>query len=434
MQPGDQPIIAAMSQRFDPATPIPGAPDPWSWAPLPVDRGGPPYFMTEMIAAEPAFAERCLTRMAIDGSADRLASELRAAVVGGAPVVIVGCGTSEHGALGATEILRAAWRQAGLPGAGPVSAQAFEAALDPQAGGLCIAISHDGATWATSRALEAARAAGARTALITASGRAPAAAGVDVVIETVERDTSYCHTVGYLSPLLAAAAVGARLTGQALDGTTVRGVLRAGIAAAMGEAPMLAGATVPATGGATAMDRSVAGQVPAADIAGNLAESRTILVIASGSDRPAGRELVLKIEEGSWIPAAMRDLETFLHGHLPSTGASTGLIVILTERAARADRVARTRQALEAAAVIGLRTAAILAEGVSAELARELTPAGRIVVPDAASLPGAVAALLSSATPLQLIAEQLAVTRGTNPDLIRRSDQRYGDAAARVEG
>ncbi len=407
-----------MSQPFDPQTPIPGPPDPWSGASLPADRDGPPYFMTEMIAAEPAFAERCLTRLATDGSADRLASELRVAAASGAPVVVVGCGTSEHGALGATEILREAWRQAGLPGVGPVSAQAFEAALDPQAGGLCIAVSHDGGTWATTRALATARLAGARTALITVSGQAPGAAGVDVVVETVERDTSYCHTVGYLSPLLAAVAAGARLTGQAVDGATVRELLRAGIRAATDEATVGAGS----------------GSGAAAEIARQLADSRTILVIASGSDRPAARELVLKIEEGAWIPAAMRDLETFLHGHLPSTDASTGLIVILTERAARVDRVARTRQALEAAAVVGLRTAAILAEGVSADLGPELTPVGRIVVPDAPSLPGAVAALLSSATPLQLIAERLARTRGTNPDLMRRSDQRYREAAARVEG
>lgn len=406
-----------MSEPFDPEAPIPGAPDPWSWAALPADRGEPPWFMTEMIAAEPAFAERCLTRLAADGSADRLAAELRSAAANGRPVGVVGCGTSEHGALGATEILREAWRYAGLLGVGPVSGQAFEAALDPQAGGLCIAISHDGATWATTRALEAARAAGARTALITASGRAPAAAGVDVVVETMERDTSYCHTVGYLSPLLAAAAAGAALTGVAADGATVRDLLRAGIVAATGTSTPFAGVA--------------AG--PATEIARRLVDARTILVVASGADRPAARELVLKIEEGSWIPAAMRELETFLHGHLPSTDASTGLVVILTERAARADRVARTRQALEAAAVIGLRTAAILAESVSGDLAPELTPAGRIVVPDAPSLPGAVAALLSSATPLQLIAEQLAVTRGANPDLLRRSDQRYRDAAARVE-
>jgi fructoselysine-6-P-deglycase FrlB-like protein len=41
-----------------------------------------------------------------------------------------------------------------------------------------------------------------------------------------------------------------------------------------------------------------------------------LITIASGADRPAARELALKIEEAAWIPTTMRDLETFLHGHL----------------------------------------------------------------------------------------------------------------------
>ncbi len=398
---------------FDPGRPLPGPPDPWHWAKQPVDRGAPPWFMTEMIAAEPAFAERCLARLAADGSAARLAAELRQAAMAGAPIVVVGCGTSEHGALGAAEILRDAARRAGLPGPGPASAQAFEASLEPEAsafrGGLCIGISHDGATWATAEALRAARAAGARTALITVSGRAPSAEGVDIVLETVERDQSYCHTVGYLSPLLAAAAVGAALTGEPLDGTAVRGLLEAG-------------SGPEATAAAEA-------------IAGRLVDARTILTVGSGADRPAARELVLKIEEGTWIPAAMRDLETFLHGHLPATGPETGLVVVLAEPRARAARVARTRQALEAAAVIGIRSAGILASGAAAELEPELTPAGRIVVPGgSAGMPAPVAALLGTATALQLLVERLARARGTNPDPIRRDDPTYAAAAARAEG
>ena len=410
-----EPSAAPAPVPFDPDRPLPGPPDPWGWAGKPVDRDGPPWFMTEMIAAEPAFAQRCLARLASDGSAARLAAELRTAAANGAPVVVVGCGTSEHGAQGVAEILADAWCQAGLPGPGPTSVQAFEAFLGPQAGGLCIAISHEGGTWATMQAVEAARATGARTALITVSGRAPGAVGIDVVLETVERDLSYCHTIGYLSPLLAAAAVGASLTREPIDGAAVRAVLGAGIAAA---------------GGAVLDERA---DGAAAHIAAALGDSPTILVVGSGSDRPAARELALKIEEGAWIPAAMRDLETFLHGHLPSTDGSTGLIVILTERSGRAERIARTRRALEAAAVIGIRAAAILAEGVAAELPADLTPAGRIVVPEAPALPNPVAALLSSATPLQLVTERLARARGTNPDPIRRDDPVYAGAAAKAE-
>jgi fructoselysine-6-P-deglycase FrlB-like protein len=384
-----------------------GPPDPWQGAGQPVDRGGPPWFMTEMIAAEPAFAARCLSRVAADGSAARLAAELRLTAAAGAPVMVVGCGTSEHGAIGVAAILDDAWRAAGLAGQGPVAVQAFEASLEPHAG-LLIAISHDGGTWATTRALEAARTVGARTAIITASGRAPGAQGIDVVLETLERDQSYCHTIGYTSPLLAATVVGAALTGRPVDPAIVRALMAAGIDAA-------------ATAAAEA-------------IAAGLATTRPILTVGSGADRGAARELALKLEEGTWIPAAMRDLETFGHGHLPSTDGSTGLVLILAERRARTDRVARARQVLVAAGVIGIRTAGIFSAEVAEALEPGLTPLGRVVVPEAPALPAPVAALLATATPLQLIVERLARVVGTNPDPIRRTDPRYAQAAAALEG
>ena len=85
-----------------------------------------------------------------------------------------------------------------------------------------------------------------------------------------------------------------------------------------------------ASGGAS---RSSAGASPFA----------SMLDDALSADRPAGRELVLKLEEASWLPSAFRDLETFLHGHLPSIGASTGLVLILTDPAARDARAFKIR-------------------------------------------------------------------------------------------
>ncbi|HEY2888212.1 MAG TPA: hypothetical protein VGJ17_06320, partial [Candidatus Limnocylindrales bacterium] len=134
------------------------------------------------------------------------------------------------------------------------------------------------------------------------------------------------------------------------------------------------------------------------------------------------------------IPAASRNLETFAHGHLPSTGASTGLVLLLTERRARDERVARARQVLAAAVVIGIRVGAIFSTDVAAAIDPGLTPLGRVVVPEAPGLPAPVAALLATATPLQLIVERLARIVGTNPDPIRRTDERYAAAAATLEG
>jgi hypothetical protein len=64
----------------------------------------------------------------------------------------------------------------------------------------------------------------------------------------------------------------------------------------------------------------------------------------------------------------------------------------------------------------------------------DLAPAGVLAVPGADGLPAAVAALLGAAVPLQLLTLELAHARGTNPDLIRREQEPYREAAGIVEG
>jgi glucosamine 6-phosphate synthetase-like amidotransferase/phosphosugar isomerase protein len=214
-------------------------------------------------------------------------------------------------------------------------------------------------------------------------------------------DQSWCHTVGYLSPLLVAAAFAGHLTGTPPEPAGVRALLAAG----------------------AADPRSVEA------VAAGLVHARTILVVATGADRTAARELVLKLEEGTWIPAAMRDLETFLHGHLPSTDDRSRLVLVLADRDHRAERLARARDVLAAAGAVGLPAAAIVSEAVDAQLQAESTPGGRIVVPEAPGLAGPVAALLGTATALQLLTERTARAAGTDPDPIRRDDERYGRAA-----
>jgi fructoselysine-6-P-deglycase FrlB-like protein len=372
--------------------------------------------MTEMIEAEPALADRILERQsAVGGGAAELGRTIRRTIRSGQPVILTGCGTSEHAAYGAAAILRDAVRTAGIRPPGhsarvePYAAQAFELGLDPPAEGLVIGISHEGGTAATNTALEAARAAGARVAIVTVTDRSPGADFADIVVETGELDQSWCHTVGYLSPLVAATAVGAHIEGRAIDDAfraSARELLQAGV------------------------DRAGIAEATAA----GLAEARSIVVIASGADRTAGRELVLKIEEGTWVAAAYRDLETFLHGHLAATDESMGLVLVLADRDARDARLARATGALRAARGVGMEAAAIVAADAAVDLPTDLTPAGRIVLPEAPALPAPVAALLGTATPLQLLTERLARARGVNPDPIHRDVDRYRDAAEAAEG
>jgi glucosamine--fructose-6-phosphate aminotransferase (isomerizing) len=386
---------------FDAEAPLPAAPEPWDFMPMPKIREAPPWAMAEMVAAEPALVARVAQRLLDDGSAAGLAQAVRETIERGEPVVFTGCGTSEHAARGAAAILRDACTMAGLPAPGPQSAQAFELACDPPRG-LVIGISHEGGTGATIDALAAARARGSRTALITGSAHSPAAAGCDIVLATVEMDRSWCHTVGYVSPLAAACVTSSRIAGFEPDPPRLRRRLTMGLDAAWGHHGAL--------GNAAARDRH-------------------LIVVASGADRVTARELALKVEEAAWLPTTYHSLETFLHGHLPATSQDTGMVLLLLERGAIDKRAARARQALAAAHVVGIKPGAILGDEAARLIPDHLTPGGRIVVPDLPEMPNEAAALFGAAAPLQLLTLAIAAARGTNPDPIRRDDPRYLRAA-----
>ncbi|MGZ4482098.1 MAG: SIS domain-containing protein, partial [Gaiellales bacterium] len=303
-------------------------------------RPAPPWVMQEMIEAQPELLES----IARGSDTAGLALLLR----GPGPHATVGCGTSEHGSLAVAEMLT----ETGTPVA---SRQAFEAAVDPQRGGGVIGISHSGGTWATNEALKAARGAGSATGLITAVPAAPASTLADAVLATPLEDRSWCHTVGYTSPIAAGLALAATVSASPVPSGAVRSLVAAGMPA----------------------------RAQAAEVAANLSDLSRIIVVGSGADRIAARELTLKIEEACYLPAAMRDLETFLHGHLPATDATTGLVLIHADRRGAAARTARAVQLLRAARRVGIRCAAISSGGLPADL----TDAGRIAAPGSDALP-----------------------------------------------
>jgi fructoselysine-6-P-deglycase FrlB-like protein len=307
-------------------------------------------------------------------------------------VVVVGCGTSEHAALAFGQLIEDA-----LGGRRVEVRQAFEASLDPRPGGICIAISHGGSSNATNAALSAASGAGARTAAITATPGSRPAQLADIVVETPVRDASFCHTIGYLEPLLTGGAIAASLRGGRLD----VGALAEHVGAADAACAELASAGV------------------------ELARSPNLVVVGSGVDTIAARELTLKIEEGAWIPTAMRDSETFLHGHLPACDERTGLIVLVTDPVAREQRCERAANVLVAARRCGVETFAVVDRSCSAAIPAELTSIGRIELPAAGER---LRALAGTAIALQRLTLALSLARGTNPDLLRRHEAAYREA------
>jgi glucosamine 6-phosphate synthetase-like amidotransferase/phosphosugar isomerase protein len=362
----------------------------WHTEDFPEFRPSPPWVMEEMIAAGRGLATPILG----DPSAARVAASVAEAAERGAPLATVGCGTSEHGAMAVAEQLTAA-----LGGRAVVHPrQAFEAMLDPWSG-VCIAISHDGGTAATIAAMESARRAGAAVGLVTAVPGAAAAAAADRTIVTPVRDRSWCHTIGYLSPVLAGAAVAGGL-GMVSD-------------------PAAAERTL-----SDAIDTRPAIRT----VAGGLHGVEQYLTVGSGADRIAARELALKIEEGVRVPATARDLETILHGHWVAVDERTAVILLLTDARGGGARGARATQMLLAARALGARTAAIVTPAAAEGLPLDAISCGSVDVPAATDLPAPTASLLTSAPALQLV--HLA---GVNPDLIRREEAPYREAAQIAE-
>jgi glucosamine--fructose-6-phosphate aminotransferase (isomerizing) len=379
----------------NPTDPLPGAPEPWAGSEMPAFRSRPPYLMSEMIAAEPALAERLVRRLAADETLDRLADAVRAAAAAGQPIATTGCGTSEHAAMAIAALMNEA-----LDARTVRSVQALESLRDPMVKGLLIAVSHEGGTQATNAAIEAART--ARTALITVGGGSPGAALAELVLRTEEMDQSWCHTVGYLSPIVAGAMLALRIAGRRSDAPAIRSTLEANDDH-RGPASLAAGLT--------GTDR--------------------IVVIGSGPDLVTARELALKISEGARLPATAYDVESILHGHLAAATRWTGLVLIGTDEALRAADVAeRAKAVLAAARALGMPAAAILGERTAGSIPAEATPAGRIVLARTTRVSAVTGALLGPILPLQLLADRLARARGVNPDTLGREDPAQAAAHA----
>ena len=107
------------------------------------------------------------------------------------------------------------------------------------------------------------------------------------MLSTGEQDQSWCHTVGYLSPVVAGACLHGALAGSPPDPAALQRQL------------------------AMAADVSEAEHMAAA-----FADVTRFVTVGSGADFAAARELALKIEEGTHFPAVAHELETLRHGHL----------------------------------------------------------------------------------------------------------------------
>jgi fructoselysine-6-P-deglycase FrlB-like protein len=380
----------------------PETPDWYDGAVFPELRQAPPWVMEEMIAAESALPSQLADTTG--EAAARLAARIREVVEAGDPLVVTGVGTSGHGARATALILNDA--VSGSPvAAGPAEArESSDQELAPRARGLCLGISHGGMTRSTAAALAAAREAGASTALVTASTEGPVRRVADDILQTPLKDASYCHTVGYVSPILAAISVAAAYRGSPFTAAELTTYLQ--------ELDSI---------------REVA-----AEVASGLHGARRLIAAGSLVDVPTARELALKVAEGARLPTNALGVEDTQHGHLAGHDRDSALVAIATGGAEARPSADRVAELLRSARHIGLRTAAIVSPSLADAIDPATASAGLVVLPGGAGagLPDAWTSLLGGALALQHLTVGLVRAEGVNPDLIRREERLYREAVA----
>ena len=117
---------------------------------------------------------------------------------------------------------------------------------------------------------------------------------------------------------------------------------------------------------------------------------------------------------------------------LPADGLPNGLAI---DPAGGARRNARLVLAAQAAARLGMIPAALLSVESAEAVPESATPGGRLVLPPTPACPlPALPALLGGAAALQRLTLALVERAGVNPDLIRREEAPYREAAEIAEG
>ena len=349
-------------------------------------REGHPFHMYDAILAQPEAITRVLEKNgdAVDKFAAGASSCGR--------LFIVGIGTSHHAAAIGEHLFRA------YGGIDVRAVHSFDFALygpELAPGDWVVGVSHRGAKRYTAQALQRAREAGCRTALVVGEG-GTVTVEADAVFRTVEQERSSAHTVSYT----AAISVLAELAGRF-------GYHRTG-SGAFGED--LLREEVPA-----ALREALGAEERVEQLAREHVGRRRIWLLGGGPSAVTAHEVALKIRETSYLQAEGMSTETMLHGPFQCVEAEDLFVLIAPDGAAQE----RTLEVAELVDEIG-GARVIVGDGTpDVREAEDLFTVSRVPEPFSA---------LTCLAPLQLFAYYLALARGTNPDSFRAEDPRFARA------
>jgi glucosamine--fructose-6-phosphate aminotransferase (isomerizing) len=350
-------------------------------------RQGHPYHMHDAIQAQPDAFARAVERNETD--AEVFAAESASC----RRLFLVGIGTSHHAAVVGEHLFRAYGGGVDVRASHSFDFALYGPNLEPD--DVVVAVSHRGTKRYTALALQRAREAGCKTALVTGEGDAETPE-VDFLFRTVAQERSAAHTVSYTGAIavlsLLASRLGHRRTGEE---TLDAGLLQNEVPAALRET--------------LGLEDEVAG------LAREHLDRRRIWLVGAGPSAVTATETALKIKETSYLQAEGLPTETMLHGPFQCVEAEDLFVLIAPEGPARE----RTLEIAGLAAEVGAPVV-VVGDG-SGNTSAGVTS---LTVP---SVPEPFSAL-TCLVPLQLFSYHLALARGTNPDSFRAEDPRFAKA------
>lgn len=316
------------------------------------------------------------------------ASEAADRLAGANRVFVVGIGTSYHAALMGGWLLRAAGMDAR-------TVSSFDFATYPENIGVrsddaVVVMAHTGVKSYSARSIEAA----ARTdaAVISIGSQSAEHPGSQLILRTIERERSAAYTSSHITAMTVLAQIATELgEGRGAPGVT-------GFRAALEALP-------------DQITDVLAREDEVLPIAHDAVERR-IYASGAGPNEISAIEAVIKVREAAygWIDALAS--EQFLHGPMVAVNEGDLNIVVNVTGAAAATRVGEITATLDA---MGSKLW-LVGQGVDA-----VPDAPVFTLPETNEL---ISPLLAT-VPLQILAYQMAVHKGLNPDTFRRDNPRY---------
>ena len=322
------------------------------------------------------------------------AEEAAARLASAKRVFTVGIGTSYHAALVGAWLLRAA-------GCDARAVSSFDFALYPTAAELgaddaVVVMAHSGVKQYSTRSLERAAQVGATR--ISVGSLTAEHEGSQQVLRTVERERSAAFTASHVAAMFVLAQI-ATVLGESRNSAF-------GFRGALEKLPDQVADVLSREGAIEPVGRDAA--------------TRRIYAVGGGPNEATALEAVIKVREAAqgWIDGLA--IEQFLHGPLVAVNADDVAVIVNVPGAAAAERVGQIARVLDA---IGARLW-LIGTGVDEVQKSTVFPIAETVE---------LISPLLAVVPVQILAYQMAVARGINPDVFRRDDPRYAAALGLIK-